>query len=264
MGTRYLSAASATQLAVLTAMLALCLNLSTGLSEHETRLYQLYGDRVFSVRAVLADSGSLYRFDQHDMMVLQDGLRDQGIAVAGLNLSYIDAREIEAAVDGVATRTHQAPTRVALVDASPLYFDIAGLPLGLHSPGSAVLTPSEDYARGQYTYTQAGSAQPCIISEDLASRHSPARSAWVTASQTQSLESTAGPARTPLTAPLGSHPRSIRSAEADRRSESGHLPHRTHRCRQCSQYCSRHTCNGRQGPYPDFLKRKLGNRHAYP
>lgn len=170
MGTRYLSAASATQLAVLTAMLALCLNLSTGLSEHETRLYQLYGDRVFSVRAVLADSGSLYRFDQHDMMVLQDGLRDQGIAVAGLNLSYIDAREIEAAVDGVATRTHQAPTRVALVDASPLYFDIAGLPLGLHSPGSAVLTPSEDYARGQYTYTQVGSAQPCVISRDLASR----------------------------------------------------------------------------------------------
>lgn len=174
MGTRYLSAASATQLAVLTAMLALCLNLSAGLSEHETRLYQLYGDRVFSVRAAVAESGSLYRFDQHDMMELQDGLRDEGIAVAGLNLSYIDAREIEAAIDGVAARSHQLPTRVALVDATPLYLDIAGIP-GPDSPDYSVLTTSEadapnQNAYTQVTYAQVVSAQPCIISEDLASR----------------------------------------------------------------------------------------------
>jgi hypothetical protein len=158
------------QLAALTAMLALCLNLSAGLSEHETRLYQLYGDRVFSVRAVVAESGLLYRFDQHDIAVLRDGLRGAGIAVAGLNLSYIDAREIDATIDGVAVRSHRPPTRIALVDATPLYFDIAGISVGLISPDSAMFTFSETNAPEQDTYAEAGSAQPSVISRDLASR----------------------------------------------------------------------------------------------
>jgi len=141
-------------LAIATAAFAVCLNLFSGLSAHQGRLQRMYGERVFSLRAESVVTGSLYRFSQQDIEFIQDGLRDAGVAVAGLGLSYIDGREVRAVGRQISARSRVLAGRVILADVTPNYFEVVG--------GFANLAAQSDR---------------CVLSEDLAGQlfgeHSP-------------------------------------------------------------------------------------------
>lgn len=95
MGSKCVSAISWILIAVATASLALCLHMCYGLDAHQGRVQRAYGDRAFSLRAVSALTGSLYRFDQQDVEFIQDQLIDRGVVVAGLGSSYTDLHRVD-------------------------------------------------------------------------------------------------------------------------------------------------------------------------
>lgn len=149
MRSKFVSAASIIQLVVATVALAVCLNLCAGLSRHEAWLERMYGDRVFSLRAVATESGAPYRFDRNDIDIIQKGLESEGIIVAGLGLSYIDAREVGSSVREPSRGSlrgslgsYRPRGRVLLADVTPLYFEIAGLALSLGDGESSDLGAS--------------------------------------------------------------------------------------------------------------------------
>lgn len=159
MRSKYVSAVSFIQLVAATAALALCLNLFAGLSMHRAQLQRMYGDRVFSLRAVAAETGAPYRFDRYDIDVIQNGLETEGIIVAGLGLSYIDAREVNGPLWG-SSGSYRSRGRVLLADVTPLYFEIAGLALELDDGQSNGLGPSAGILVLGRPDTGAGAAAP--------------------------------------------------------------------------------------------------------
>lgn len=185
MRSKYVSSANIIQLAVATAALALCLNLCIGLSMHEAQLQRMYGDRVLSLRAVASETGAPYRFDRYDIDVIQHGLESEGIIVAGLGLSYIDAREVSGTLRGLPKGSSGGPLngssgsygprgRVLLADVTPLYFEIAGLALSVGGDEGSGLDPSrgiavqDDPDPGNSPAVQGDlGLDLCVVSDDL-------------------------------------------------------------------------------------------------